>query len=136
MAFIDWTDEKYSVKIKEIDAQHQQLVHLTNELYEGIKTRKAKEILEGLLDELIEYTANHFGTEEKYFDKWGYKDTQSHKATHKQFVDEVLQFKADYLAGKLFLSKKIMAFLKDWLVKHIQGDDQKYIEFMHANGVK
>ena len=123
--FFDW-DSTYSVCVGEIDEQHKQLVNLINELHSAMMARKAKEILGEIIDELIEYTSYHFGTEEKYFDKFGYEETEAHKSIHKKFVDN----------NKLFVSSKILNFLKDWLLTHIKVTDKKYMTFMNENGIK
>ena len=136
MAFIDWNDKDYSVGVVEINEQHKQLVNLINDLHSAMMERKAKEILTEVIDELIDYTAYHFSTEEKYFDQYGYKDTFAHKKIHKDFVNEVLKFKKDVDNNKLFVSSKILNFLKDWLLNHIKVTDKKYMSFMQENGIK
>lgn len=136
MAFIDWSDKDFSVGIVEIDDQHKQLVNLINELHSSMMARKAKEILGEVIDELIEYTAYHFSTEEKYFDQYGYEETDAHKKIHKDFVNEVLKFQKDVQSNKLFVSSKILNFLKNWLLNHIKVTDKKYMAFMHKHGIK
>ena len=43
---------------------------------------------------------------------------------------------AKYKAGATStLSLQVMNFLKDWLLKHIQGSDKKYAPFLNAKGV-
>ena len=136
MAFIDWDKKNYSVGVDEIDDQHKQLVNLINELHSAMMARKAKEVLGEVIDELIEYTSYHFETEEKYFDKFGYSETEEHKKIHKNFVNEVLNFQKDVQKNKLFVSSKILNFLKDWLLNHIKVTDKKYAPFMAKHGIK
>ena len=88
MAFIDW-DDSFSVKVKEIDAQHKRLVDMLNELYDAMRQGKGKEVLGKIIGGLIEYTDVHFKTEEKYFDKFGYPETEAHKKEHSDFVQKV-----------------------------------------------
>ena len=33
------------------------------------------------------------------------------------------------------MTVEVMEFLKQWLVKHIQGSDKKYAPFLNAHGV-
>ena len=85
MALIKW-NEKYSVNVNEFDYQHKKLVDLINELHDSMKQGKTKEVLGGILDELVKYTETHFKTEEEYFDKHSYVNSMSHKREHKEFT--------------------------------------------------
>ncbi len=134
MGIIKWED-KMSVKVKEIDEQHKKLVNMINELHEAMLERKSKEALGKIIDGLIEYTDIHFKTEEKYFDKFGYPEADAHKKEHRDFVKKVVDFKKGYDEGKLLLSLDVMNFLKDWLVNHIMGSDQKYSDFFNQHGL-
>ncbi len=134
MGIIKWED-KMSVKVKEIDEQHKKLVNMINELHEAMLERKSKEALGKIIDGLIEYTDIHFKTEEKYFDKFGYPEADAHKKEHQDFVKKVVDFKKGYDEGKLLLSLDVMNFLKDWLVNHIMGSDQKYSDFFNQHGL-
>lgn len=135
MAFIKW-DDSLSVNVKEIDEQHKKLVDLINKLTDAMSAGKAKQILGNILNELASYTVIHFKTEEKYFDKFKYPFTISHKKEHNDFIKKINDFKRDFESGKALLSVEIMKFLKDWLIKHIKGSDKKYSEFFNKHGLK
>ena len=65
----------------------------------------------------------------------GYIEAMDHKRKHDEFVDKVLQFKADHDSGKLFLSTQVLDFLKEWLVKHIRDVDKSYSSFFNSRGI-
>jgi hemerythrin len=92
MALIDWNDS-LSVNVAEIDLQHKKLIDQINELHEAMKTGKGKDILGKIVAALISYTATHFKTGEKYFARFAYPDTISHKKEHAAFVSNVVDFK-------------------------------------------
>ena len=134
MPLLNW-NESYSVKIAKIDLQHKKLVDIVNELHDSMKAGKSKEVLGKTLDELINYTANHFKTEEDLFDKYGYPDNNVHKRQHSDLVDQVLKFKSNFVSGKSVISIDLMNFLRDWLTQHIVGSDKKYTSFLNSKGV-
>jgi len=135
MALITWSDN-YSVNINEIDKQHQKLVGLVNSLHDGMKVGKGKELLGGILNELVNYTAFHFGCEEKLFDQYLYPETKTHKREHSDLVEQVMTYKKSYESGNSILSMEIMNFLKDWLTNHIVGSDKKYSTFLNSKGIR
>lgn len=135
MAMFAW-DEKFSVNVKELNDHHKKLIDLVNELHEGMKVGKSKQIMSSILKKLIEYTQFHFSTEEKYFTKYTYPEQKAHKSEHDKFVSKVLQFQQDFEKGNILASMDVMSFLKDWLVNHIQVSDKKYGPFLNEQGVK
>ncbi|MFW5489609.1 MAG: bacteriohemerythrin [Desulfovibrio sp.] len=131
---ITWTDS-LSVNIRSIDAQHKRLVDLINELHAAMRQRKSDRVLLDVVERLKDYTVTHFQAEERYFDKYGYPATEAHKKQHTIFVQQVADFEAELKAGTAKVTMDIMRFLKDWLVNHIQGTDQKYSKFLNGKGL-
>jgi len=134
MALLNW-NESYSVKIREIDLQHQKLVGLINDLHDGMKAGRGSAVLGSILTELVNYTAFHFAFEEKIFDKYGYPETSVHKKEHADLVKQVLAYKESFDSGKSVLTIDLMNFLRDWLTKHISGSDKKYTSFLTGKGL-
>ena len=128
MDFIQWNNE-YSVGVLELDKHHQRILGIINSLNKSIEENHSKEIIEQVLDKLIDYAVYHFGAEEKYFEKYNYPQTFTHKMEHQKFIKKVHAFEKEFKEGKLILSVEIMNFLRDWIVNHIHGTDKKYSSF-------
>jgi hemerythrin-like metal-binding protein len=135
MALIEWNGT-LEVGIATIDGQHRQLVKVTNDLNDAMKSGKAKETLGSIIASLAQYTTTHFATEEGLFDKFAYPERAAHKKQHAEFVAKVSGFQKDFGAGKVALSIEVVNFLAQWLRNHICGDDRKYVPFLQKNGVK
>lgn len=134
MALITWS-AMLSVGVTEIDDQHKKLIDLVNQLNDAMHAGKGKEALTPVLAELIRYTQYHFGTEDRLMARHGYKEAPAHKAEHAKFVAEVTAFKAKFDKGNAMLSNELMAFLRDWLSKHILSTDKKFARALLAVGV-
>lgn len=132
---IKWSSE-LSVRVAEIDQQHQKLIDMINDLNDAMSKGKGKEITAKIIEGLLSYTATHFALEEKYFTLYGYPEAGIHKIEHKNFVKKVTEFKDSFNKGAVLLTFDIITFLKDWLVKHIQGTDKKYTKFFNEKGLK
>ena len=96
---------------------------------------KAKEVLSKILSELVDYTLYHFSTEEKFFDKYEYPETEAHKIQHKDLVQQVAAVQKKYEAGERVLTIDVMNFLRDWLNDHILGSDVKFGPYLNSKGV-
>lgn len=135
MALIQWSDS-LSVKVAEIDKQHQKLIGLINELSEAMRQGQGKTVVEKIINGLLSYTDTHFKTEERYFARFGYPEAAGHKKEHEGFVVRVTEFKESYENGQLALSIDVLNFLSDWLRHHIMGVDKKYSSFFNEKGLK
>ncbi len=124
MAFFEW-NAAISVNQKDIDDQHKVLVKLINDLHEAMSQGKGREIIGKTLDELLKYTQTHFSYEENKLKNMGFVGLTSHKLMHDSFTKQVLDMKDQHQKGKLSITIEVLNFLKDWLVKHIQGQDRK-----------
>ena len=134
MALITW-NSTYSVNVKEIDLQHQKLIALINQLHDGMKAGKGKEIIGKILSDLADYTKFHFGYEEKLFDQTKYPDTMVQKRQHSDLVKQVVNYISKFQKGEAILTMELMNFLKDWLMNHIVATDKKYTSFLNSKGI-
>ena len=131
---IEW-NTTLSVNVAEIDTQHQKLIGLINQLYELMKSGQAHNALGAVLADLIDYATVHFRTEEDYFTRFHYPESIAHRLEHKAFVDKVKAFQTQFEGSNTFLTIEIMQFLKDWLVKHINGTDKRYTKCFNEHGL-
>jgi hemerythrin len=133
--FVIW-DQSWCIGVKEIDAQHQNLVALVNQLHQAMKEGKGKHVLEKILESLVGYTKAHFRDEERMMEQNGYPDLTEHKLQHAALTKKVLDFQDKFKAGGTGMSIDIMHFLGDWLRSHIRGTDTKYVALMHSKGIR
>jgi hemerythrin len=135
MALMEWSD-KLSVGVAQFDAEHRRLVGMVNDLFDAVQAGKGKEALGGILEELIAYTETHFANEEEIMREHGYDEVDGHKSEHELLTRQVHEIRRKYMAGaSATLSMEVMNFLKNWLIKHIQGTDRKYSRFMNQHGM-
>lgn len=134
MALLTW-DNRYSVNIKEIDRQHQQLIAIINELHDAMVGKRSKDVLEDILENLVRYTQEHFSYEEHLMQMHEYPGLHEHKEKHGELRQKVLRLQSDRQTGKIVVSLEVMHFLRDWLAAHIQGTDKMYSDFLNSEGV-
>ncbi len=132
--YLVWKDE-YSVGIEEMDNDHKKLLNLINQLQTAVHYYTGREFEEKALEELVDYTKTHFNKEEKLLEDNGYADLDAHKLLHKQFIDKVNQFLEQYKQDSELTINDTLEFLKDWLIKHINGTDKEYGKVLNDKGI-
>jgi hemerythrin len=134
MALLAWNDT-FSVKVRQFDDQHKKLIVLINQLHDAMRVGKGGDVVGEVLKSLIDYTSTHFAAEERLMKMHSYPELESHRREHTQLVKQVLDIQQAMTEGRKPLTMNIMGFLKEWLVKHIQGDDRKYGSYLNSKGV-
>jgi hemerythrin-like metal-binding protein len=134
MDLLAW-DDKYSVKVAEIDTQHKQMFHLINNLFHAMEKSKAPEQIQPILKGFIDYADFHFTTEEKYFTQFNYPDKDAHILAHRSYSAKIQELLNESTADKVLVSTKLMDFVEDWWIQHVTGMDQKYAQFFNDHGL-
>ena len=109
MALICWSTE-YSVEVDSIDKQHQKLFAMLNGLHDAMKVGKGSQRVPLILGELVQYTREHFASEENLMLRAGYPDYDRHKAEHDKLTRDVMQMVRDFEQGKIALTMRYAGF--------------------------
>ena len=128
MAFITWTND-ISVN-EEINNQHKNLFDILNKLHESVTAGAEQGTLAKILVSLIDYTVEHFETEEKYFAEYSYPHTAEHKNEHIKLTQAAIELQEKFKEGNLTISFDLLDFLYDWLTTHTSDSDKKFSDFL------
>jgi hemerythrin len=125
----EWS-HRYSVDVRDVDEQHQHFMDIVNALYEAMERDEGPQVLGKTLDALFEHADAHFKLEQKYMRECRYPETDRHVAEHDEFRQIVgrLRDKAQVEDPKMF-TVRLAAFLRDWLVDHVQKEDKRLFEY-------
>jgi len=124
---VEWKDE-YSVGIEVIDKQHKMLFDIVNRIQALMGDELIFDKYDGIIEiinELKDYTIEHFKTEEDYMLNIGYKKLFSQKVLHNDFVEKInsIDFSQIDNDHNKYLNE-ILVFVCDWLVMHILKEDK------------
>ena len=133
-----WKDD-FSVNIKTIDSQHQELFKIGNSLYDIVSIKdgidRYDEIMKAL-HEMRDYAIYHFGYEEKLMEENGYPDFERHKKEHDAFVKKVQSIdELDVDEKQKKVGMELVIFIADWIENHILKSDMAYKEFLNNKGI-
>jgi hemerythrin len=130
---IKWDDESLSIGIALIDNQHKMLVHLLNQLAKAIEEPLSNEnernlAIKTIYNQLTDYSQYHFDTEEAYFLQLNNDDIACHIKQHRNFIEQLTLFTQQGQLTNQAKSVKLLNFLTDWLIYHIQHEDKKFVK--------
>lgn len=127
----------YSVHVKELDAQHIALIEFMNEVYRNLDAGMytTGDSL-SLIDKLYKHAEVHFGTEEEYFAKFSYPESEVHIAEHNRIKHDLLELRKKHERNnKIDVLFEILQFLDDWVLVHIMEYDKRYTKCFNEHGL-
>jgi hemerythrin len=66
----------------------------------------------------------------------GFPGLAGHRAEHQVLVGKLREFVSRHEKGDAAVHTQLLHFLRDWLNKHMQSEDQEYARWVGAHGVK
>lgn len=131
-------EAKYRIGIAEMDAQHGYWIHLIEEfrrtasghLVDGQGMSAAHHALVQLLD----YTREHFRSEEHFIAAHGYPHVEAHHRQHLELEAEVAKLLDEIAAHKTRTTPlKLNLFVTVWLMEHIMEHDLDYARYLREH---
>ncbi len=112
-----------------LDNDHQILIGLLNEVENAIDNHSMT-VIGSALEDLLQYTVDHFEREELIQAQLHYSDAKTHKKLHDDLRNQVIHLNESFKAltdkvQKKELAGEIHTFLNAWLVNHIMQEDIK-----------
>jgi hemerythrin len=123
--FFPWTED-LKLGIPRMDDQHKVLLRLINRVADLSESGGGGAAIRIILGQLLDYTKFHFGDEESLMKHENFPGIDGHHALHVAFISEVERIVALAGSGEQVDAGAILAMLKEWLIKHIQGTDKQY----------
>ena len=114
---IRWLPE-YAIGVETIDQEHQRLFALAAQLERAILAEQAKEVLNDLLDELVNYTGYHFAHEESLMEQIGYPHYREHCVQHEEMKQKLQSRRDQAVEGTPCTPAELMQLLVEWLKCH------------------
>ena len=132
---LEWQNE-YSVGVKELDDQHQQLLTIINTLLkEQHETYNADTLTESI-SSIIHHAYIHFATEERYLVQGNYPSIRQHVLEHVDFIMKTLELSLKVKEGATDSRLELLSYLKGWYSSHVLGLDRLYIPYISAEKLK
>jgi hemerythrin-like metal-binding protein len=92
-------------------------------------------VLEGILNELVDYTWYHFAHEEELMDRISYPYRLDHRRQHEELRLALLAMKERRVQGEANIPIELSQFLADWLKRHTTTSDRRIGSYMRKQGL-
>lgn len=120
--------DEYLTGIRMIDEEHKRLFEIADSLYylqkEEFLVDKYDQI-QGILNELKDYTLLHFEHEEKYMESIAYKKMFTQKVQHDALRKQIEEWDIESIDERQDETiQEILTIVTDWLVNHILNQDK------------
>lgn len=123
----EFTDE-YLTGIELIDAEHRelfQIVDKANRLVKSFDKLSGYDSIIQILNELKEYTKEHFADEEEYMEGIHYAGLEAQKRAHEAFIDKLDSINLKQIEENPEDNlQELLEFLLGWLINHILHSDK------------
>jgi hemerythrin len=129
MAYFEWADDMV-IDGGPIDADHQHLVDMVNDLHTATTEGRGREVVGGILEQLIRYTADHLHREEAQMAAAQFPNLEGHRKGHAAFVALLTELQQRYAAGQITVAAQLSSVLRDWLSLHIRRSDKELLAFL------
>lgn len=130
--------EQISVGNNIIDQDHKYLLCLVNSVELALKHEDTVECLPVYIQQLVDYTREHFAREESIQKKAQFPLIDEHKREHMRILDklsELVKVVDDYIEKKrrdalgleeeADLNQKIMELARHWILDHVLKEDKR-----------
>lgn len=131
MEYPKWSDD-LKIGLPEIDAQHQLLFAIFDDLNAAIKWGEGDNVLEEIFQRLEEYVKHHFHDEEAYMREIRYPKIEQHIEEHQQLLLRLKMLGKRKDKREPIDPKGVSFFLNEWITEHITSSDKLIGEFAKA----
>jgi diguanylate cyclase (GGDEF)-like protein/hemerythrin-like metal-binding protein len=123
----------YSVGIQEIDDQHVHLAGLIDGLSTALRDGAAAAAVKAALVEVVDYAAFHFASEERLMAQYRVSHLAQHRDVHRRLLEDIRHLGLDNSPPSVSL---VLRYLREWLIRHVDGLDKAAGLEMIAKGCR
>jgi len=124
----EFTDD-YLTGIDLVDAEHKELFRIVdkaNQLVKSFDSLSGYDNIMQILNELKEYTKEHFSDEQEYMEAIHYEGLSAQKRAHEAFIDKLENIDLNQIdQNPQEYLQELLEFLLGWLINHILYTDKK-----------
>lgn len=123
-------DEKYSVRIKEIDGLQQKYMEILNRLIDLRNEEAEAKLIADAFADLVEFVRYYCTAEEKMLMRLNYPELEMHKKEHKDLVKAAMKYRRWFAEDPANLTDEVVTYFREWAAIHFRETDFRYGPFI------
>jgi len=120
--------------VPEIDTEHGLQLRLVDALEGAVAEGREREMADGILEQLLEYTRVHFLAEELMMRIEGYPGYEAHVEEHGDLERQLESLRSDYGRGDRTVTLETVHTLRNWVAGHVEMHDRAFTRFLASRG--
>jgi hemerythrin len=129
-----WKPE-YSVNVNRLDEQHRQIFRLMYAVHQALDEELGFEEADRRIRELIEFSEQHFETEEEMLLSNRYAGYDAQKQEHEKLLKNIRYYETKLADPDASVKIEFVDFMKDWLIGHMLLNDSRYRDHLNKMGI-
>lgn len=111
-------------------------MRLLNELHDAMMSGNKNDAAGPLISSLVQLAHQHFRAEEELMEAAAFPALAAHRAKHRELMTKITEFITRYRNGDKTVYSQFMYFVRDWLTRHMEKEDQEYAPWLAARGIR
>lgn len=124
-----------ATQIAVIDRDHQNLIQIVNDLYEGVQLGCSRRIIGRILSRLIDHADEHFRREEQVMRHFSFLKLESHIRQHLDLLDRLGRVVFEFEMANDAVTLHTIDLLRDWVEVHLARDDAEFSYFLSGRSI-
>jgi diguanylate cyclase (GGDEF)-like protein/hemerythrin-like metal-binding protein/PAS domain S-box-containing protein len=115
-----------------IDAQHERLFQVANDLLDSVLSARPQQELSRLVESMLEEVGQHFRDEEEILRELGFTDLHDHARKHAGLIAEAMEVERAFRAGTLSSGRLFQFLAQDVVALHMLKEDRAFFDLTGA----
>ena len=127
-----WKKE-YELHNELYDKQARKFLDIINQMKKIIAGGVEDKDISAIFFQLTHYYEQFMIREEINMKERGYNKFESHKGSHKEFIDHIMAFREGYEKGDKDVYYEMFNYLENWFDEHMMVDDRKAVGYISGS---
>jgi hemerythrin len=124
-----------SVGVRAMDQQHGVLMDTLHDIRQAVLQGAGRERVTRELSRLLEFTRQHFLSEERLLEHMGFPALEQHREAHAKMIEKFERLLESAKHGNGAQMQAAAAAPHEWFAEHVEQLDRNYGEWLNERGI-